>query len=675
MQTSTFLYILIALFSSLFVAYFQYYYRVQNRKKVTGLLFSLRAFSLFLLLLLLINPTIEKKEIENEKSVLTVLVDNSSSTKFLKQEKNVTSFLAQLQNHQSLNNKFEVRYFTFGSRLEVLDSLSFQESQTNINQAIANVNNLYKDRNATQILISDGNQTLGNSYEYRNSKQVIYPFVIGDTTLYRDVKITQLNVNKYNYIKNKFPVEVLLNYEGNEVVNTQFSIAHQGKIVFRKQLQFSSKNTAQTVTANLQSNKEGIQYYTASVQKLSDEKNTKNNTKGFSIEVLDEQTKVLILTSVMHPDVGTLKKAIESNKQRTATIKNIENKNIKINDFQLIILYQPNNKFNIIFNQLKEKKQNYLMISGRHTNWNFINKQGLGFTKSFINQTENYTASYHDQFLTFFQKDIGFASFPPLTDLFGEITLSKNPQILLHQNTNGIATKQPLLASFREGNHKWATVFGEGIWKWRATSYLENNNFEAFDAFMGNFIQYLASKKVRKRLEVTTENLFASNETVTMTAFYVDENYQFDARASLWLNLVHQETKKTKRVPFSLANNSYQIAVENLEQGTYTYRVTVDNQKINKSGQFKITNYNVEAQFTNANKKALGKLANRTGGKCYYVTQEAALIKDLVNNPAYFTTQKTITKKEDLIAWKWVLISIASLLSIEWFVRKYYGEV
>ncbi len=80
--------------------------------------------------------------------------------------------------------------------------------------------------------ISDGNQTIGNDYEFINSKQTIYPIVFGDTTKYQDLKLSQLNVNKYSYIKNKFPVEVILNYEGNETVTTQFSIYNRRKNCF-----------------------------------------------------------------------------------------------------------------------------------------------------------------------------------------------------------------------------------------------------------------------------------------------------------------------------------------------------------------------------------------------------------------------------------------------------------
>ncbi|WP_240614665.1 hypothetical protein [Polaribacter filamentus] len=62
--------------------------------------------SLFLLLLLLINPTIEKMEIENEKPTLSVLVDNSKSVSFFKEGKNVTDIVSSLQNNRDLTTKF-----------------------------------------------------------------------------------------------------------------------------------------------------------------------------------------------------------------------------------------------------------------------------------------------------------------------------------------------------------------------------------------------------------------------------------------------------------------------------------------------------------------------------------------------------------------------------------------
>ena len=83
--------------------------------------------SLFLLLLLLINPTIRKTELENTKPVLAVLVDNSKSIPFFKETKNITTFLSEIKNDKSIKEKFDINSFSFGSDVKPLDSLSFKE--------------------------------------------------------------------------------------------------------------------------------------------------------------------------------------------------------------------------------------------------------------------------------------------------------------------------------------------------------------------------------------------------------------------------------------------------------------------------------------------------------------------------------------------------------------------
>ena len=675
MQSTLIFYTFLAFLFSLSVAYFQYYYKLKNKIKVTPILFTLKALSLFLIILLLINPKIEKTETTNVKPVLSFLIDNSKSVSFFNEDKNVEDFINKIDNNNDLNNKFDIQKFTFDNDLQVLDSITFSKNQTNISKAIIEVDNLQKDKIAPIILISDGNQTIGQDYEFINSKQPIYPIVIGDTTNYVDVKISQLNVNKYSYIKNKFPVEVILNYEGDENVTTQFSIFSKGKTFFRKRISFSPDKKSATVIANLTSTKEGIQYYTASITKLKNEKNIKNNTKSFSVEVIDEQTKIVLLTSILHPDLGALKKSIESNKQRSVEIINIDKFKKQIEDYQLVMLYQPNNKFDKIINKLKQKNSNYLLVSGSNTDWNFVNQQQLGFRKNAINQTENYGVVFNDSFLTFLQDDIGFNNYPPLKDKFGEVTIFKEHQTLLYQNINGVQTQQPLLATFDINNQKSAIILGEGIWKWRAASFLNSNSFEDFDKFTGNLMQYLASNKKRNRLEVNTESIYPANSTINISAFYTDKNYQFDARANLEITITNSETKEVLKVPFSLVNNSFQTEIENLASGDYTYKVSVFGQNINKNGRFKITDYEVEEQFTNANINKLQKLADKTGGKLFYKDQIDELTKEFIENESFYTVQKSSIKQQNLIDWKWILFLVIIFLTTEWFIRKYHGKI
>ena len=468
---------------------------------------------------------------------------------------------------------------------------------------------------------------------------------------------------------------MLLTYDGKTSVNTQFTIQQNNNVVFRKPLYFSLAKKSITIETNLTASKEGVQFYKATIEKVNGEKNTENNQKTFSVEVINEQTKVLLLSSILHPDLGVLKKAIEANKKNSVVIKKIDDFDNNFIDYQLVILYQPTSQFEKAITSITENNLNYFLVSGTSTDWNFINSKKLGYFKSALDESEAYSAIYNNQFLTFMQDDLGFDNLPPLNDKFGRITLENNLETLLYQRINGVETQQPLLSTFSNENQKVGLLFGEGIWKWRAASFLNTNSFSDFDAFIGNLVQYLASTKKRNRLEVNVESLYNANETINISAFYTDKNYQFDDRANLEITLINTQTNTQKKLPFSLANNSYQLEINNLLPGDYTYKVSVLGQNIQKSGSFKITDYEVEEQFTNANTKKLQQLALKSNTSLYYQNDIDALIEELTNNKAYYTIQKQLKKEKELIEWKWLLFAILSLLTIEWFIRKYFGQI
>ncbi|OSY89598.1 hypothetical protein WH52_02195 [Tenacibaculum holothuriorum] len=627
--------------------------------------------SFFLLLVLLINPKIKLNTTENSKPILAVLKDKSSSINYFKSEQTLEEVVKKIESNSELNNKFSIRAYSFSDNISLSDSTLNSQKQTNISKAIQSVNELYKDKLGAIAILTDGNQTVGNDYEFVRSNKKIFPVVVGDTTQYQDVRISQLNVNKYNYIKNKFPVEALLHYNGKNSITTEFAIFHKGRKVFTKKVQLSPDKSTETVVANLESTGKGVQFYSAQITKINGEKNTKNNIKNFSVEVIDEQQKGLILASVLHPDLGALKRAIESDKKRSVTIETNLNKQINYSNYQFFILYQPDASFSRVLNAINS---NFLVVTGLKTNWSFLNSK-FDFSKSSINQSEDYLADYNKNFITFQQKDIDFNNFPPLKGRFGRITIQGNSQTLLHQKLQRFDTKQPLLSTFEKNDIKYAALFGEGIWKWRAAVYRDKESFEEFDAFIGSLMQYLASNKKRKRLEVTSERLYQANEIITISALYLDKNYVFDDRASLWLTLTNKETKEVKRLPMSLKGNSYQLNIEDTPEGDYSYKVSVDGQVINAYGRFKVSEYNVEEQFTNANVKKLQKLADNSGGKLFHLNQEQDLISLLNNAEEYYTTQKTIVKEKNLIDWKWILFLAVALLSLEWFIRKYYGKI
>ena len=258
MSLQTLILIILAGISALLLALFQYAYKAKNNKlKLVFVL--LRFLTVFAMLLLIINPKFEKETFYSVKPELIITIDNSQSVNHLNQVENTLSLVSSLRGNEELHKKFDIRFYDFGSEINAtnIDSLSFSKPQTNISKAFHDLSQIYNEDVAPTILISDGNQTYGYDYEYdlKSYNQPIYPVILGDTITYTDLKIQQLNVNKYAYLKNNFPVEIMATYNGNKAVSTQLIITSGNSIVHRQRLDYSKNNNANTINITLPANR------------------------------------------------------------------------------------------------------------------------------------------------------------------------------------------------------------------------------------------------------------------------------------------------------------------------------------------------------------------------------------------------------------------------------------
>ena len=675
MEKYLIIWILLGLILSIFLGYYLYYYKVKQPTKINLLLAIIRSFVFFLIGLLLINPSIPEEVLFSQKTKLSVLLDNSSSIKYFKKDSLINHILEGLKNDKKLNKKFNIDYYSFGNKFQLSDTFNFNDNQTDISIPLKKITRIQKNRNSPIVLISDGNQTIGNDYLYTKIKEPVFPIVVGDTSKYKDVKISQINVNRYSFINNKFPVETILQYNGVQPVRLRYSIENNGKIIYTKIIKFTEKNNSRILKTFIKASQEGLNVYKSKIQYLENEKNKANNYKNFSVEVNNKQSKILIVSSFYHPDLGALKKAIERDKQRKVNIEIIKSKKHQINDYQLIILYQPDEKFNLLLKQLNSNKLSFMLITGSKTDWSFINNESLGITKKNINQLENYSASFNNSFFTFSQKNIGFENFPPLLDYFGELNIMIPHQTLLFQNINGYSSQRPLLVTANENNQKKIFLFGEGIWKWRSSSFQKKNSFINFDKFIGSIVQYASNKKIRDRLDIDIKPSYNINSKILISAFYIDENFQFDNRATLLFTVLNKNTKEKKILPFSLSDSSYQLYLNSLDSGKYEYTVSVNEQDISKKGNFVVNDFLVEEQFTSANSNKLGLLAKKTKGELYFEDNYNLLINKLVNDDQFQIEQKSKQISSNLINKTWMMLVIVTLLSIEWIIRKYIGKV
>jgi hypothetical protein len=495
---------------------------------------------------------------------------------------------------------------------------------------------------------------------------------VGDTTTYLDLKVTQLNVNKYAFHKNKYPVEVFLNYSGTKSINASFKITQGNSVLNEQTVAFSPSKKSATLNVLLPANSVGLQILKATVSSKEQEKNTYNNTKNFAVEVIDQKTEVALIADIAHPDLGAIKRAIETNAQRKVTILK-PNQVSSLENYNILILYQPTVAFKAVFEKNTNAKINSWIITGNDTDFNFLNQNQTQFVFKMSSQKEDFLASYNSQFNLFSLDNIGFEQFPPLENPFGTITSKGNVNTLLSSTIRNIATNQPLLTFNEEQGKRSAYLFGENIWKWRADNYLTKKDFTDFDIFLDKTIQYLASNNARKSLVVNHERFYNSGEGIEITAQYFNKNYELDEKARLTIAVTNTKTKQVKNYDLLRTTNAFQVNLDGLAAGNYKFTVKELNSNSSYSSGFEVLDFDIEKQFVNPDWNKLNQLATQTEGKAYLPNQIDALIKQLSDDESYKAIQKTIVKKSPLVDWVWLLVLLALSLASEWFIRKYNG--
>ena len=678
MSSQTLIYIALAGIIALLVTLFQYRYKAKQISGINKMLFPiLRFITVFALLILLINPKFEKVNYYNEKPSLVVAIDNSESVEYLKQSQTVKTIVDGIKTNDALNDKFKIDYYTFGKTIKSNDSLGFSEQQTDVASVFKNSSQVYKSLNAPMVVITDGNQTLGSDYEFAAQKygHPVFPVILGDTITYSDIKLQQLNVNKYAFLKNKFPVEVIATYNGNASVNSELRVSSGSAVVFKKALQFSKSNNSQVVQFTLPANSVGVKGYRATLLPLTTEKNTLNNTKEFAVEVINEKTQVALVSDISHPDIGAIKKSIESNEQRSVTLLTPLDFVDKPNDFQLVILYQPNQKFKSTFEALERLKVNSLVVAGTKTNWSFLNSIQQDYKQAVTNQEEEYQTALNTSYGNFIIENLEFESFPPLNSEFGEITFNSTFEPLLYKRVNGIETNEALLATIENGTKRLGLLLGENIWKWRAQSFLNKDSFNDFDNFIGKLVQYLASSERKNRLNINYESFYNGNSDVKVTAQFFNKNFEFDAKASIQITLKNKDTETQINRPFVLKNAVYQVDLSGIEAGQYSFTVSANDGEARRSGNITILDYKVEQQFLNANVTKLERVAANSDASSYFASNWQPLINDLIADQRFATLQKSNKNIVPLIDFKYLLGLLALSLALEWFLRKYNGLI
>ncbi len=675
MELRTVLLIILSAVAALSLVFYQYFFKNPRKGSLNIILATIRFLTLFCGLLLLVNPKFVDRDYYVEKAKLIFLVDDSESLQTAISKESLTNAINQFKDNGELADRFNIDQYVFGAAIEATDSLTLAQRNTDIANALSTIDQIYLKGNNVVVLLTDGNSTYGRDYEYLNLNPslTVFPVVVGDTTQYEDVSIGLVNSNTYAFLRNKFPIEATINYRGNTALRSSVAVAVDGKTVHREQITLSPSVNSKTMSIVTEATSVGIKNIKISVVALENERNTANNSKETAIEVIDEKTDVVIVSDMLHPDIGALKKSIESNEQRSVTIIKPSEINT-LADADLVLLYQPNRNFSNVYDMLKKSGLNYFTITGSKTDWNFLNRAQQRFFQTGSSQSEEIVPVLNNAFGIFGLGDFNLDNYPPLIGSLGDLELKANNETILFQQIRGVGLDKPLFSILTEGKHKEAVLFGENIWRWRAQTFRNDQSFKRFDDFMGNLMVYLGSDNQRSRLELEYPAVFDNAGMAKIRASYFDESYQFDSKANLSIT-VNGPNDFKREYPMLLKGSYFEVDLSDLTSGSYQFTVTEGQSNTKRSGSFRILDFNPELQQTASDYRKLDRLAQKTGGSITYLDSLTELETALGSSKQFVPIQKSRENVVSLIDFRILLGLMAITLALEWFIRKYNGLI
>jgi len=318
------------------------------------------------------------------------------------------------------------------------------------------------------------------------------------------------------------------------------------------------------------------------------------------------------------------------------------------------------------------------VIVGPNTAIPALNNLELGFTLNPSLLNEDSEPYFNELFSTFTLpnniKDIE-KIYPPLLTHFTEYTFNPDFSILAYQKIKGIEMTYPLIMTGFVNNRKVGAIMGEGIWRWRLREFQNYDNQNVFNQLIINLFSYLTLDDEREQFKIFYERIASETSPYQIKAQVFNEIYEPVGNAEVKL-ILKDSTDNEMSYLFDVNQLEYNLNLGFLSPGNYRFEASalLGTSDFIKSGSFSIQEVNLEQQSLQSNFKVLNLMSANTGGRLFFKEEQQQLIQLLEESQVF---QPKIHQEKnifELIDWKWYILIIFLLLTLEWFLRKFWGS-
>lgn len=666
------------------------YFRNRDNRELTKnqvrILMTLRFVSFFLIAFLLLSPFLKSMKKIVQNPVIIAAWDNSGSVVSTGDSASTAQTVEQIKKtiSNNLGNDYSLVNYTFGQETGLADELNFSDKKSDYSQLITAIrNNHFNDNVGAIIIAGDGIYNQGKNPVNLAGEitSPVYTIGLGDTTVIADARIQNVRVNRTSFSGNKFPVEVDVAFSKLTSQPLNLSVFQGDTKLAETVITPPNNDFFYSHQFILDSGEPGLKHFTTRIETAENERNTANNRSEFVVNVLENKQKILILSDGPHPDNGAIKNTLEQQKSYEVSIFYEEPYPSNFSDFNLVVLNQLPTSGISMAGLIEESQNNrvpLLFIVGNQTFIPQLNTLSVGAEiEPLAGSTEEAQAIINPGYGTFtlsesFREIV--PRFPPLLAPFANYNLEPEFTTLLYQKLNNIETSKPLLATGVFNGRKTGFIFGEGIWKWRLQNYYISQNHDQFNELVNQLVQYLALRENEDNFIIDFQPVYAEIDDVILKAEVYNDAFERITSEEVNIEIVNEEGEEFQ-FTFDVQGDAYTLNAGKLPVGNYNFNseVTLGNETFTEAGNFTITAVNIENVVTRANHRMLYQLATGSGGKFYLPGETERLIDEIKNSNQLKPQSYFQEMVNELLNLRWLFFVLLLFLSVEWFLRKYWG--
>ena len=672
------------------------------------LLIVLRSLSLFLLLLLVLEPILRLVWEESRPPTVAILVDNSKSMTLTDRGGNRAETVRSLlksDEFQKLSQVGRTKLFRFAGGLDALpspDSLSFSGGGTDISTALKKLQEKSEEENIQAVvLVTDGNYNLGENplHEAQRLGMLIYPIGVGDSSEQKDVLITKVVTNEIAYAESRVPMDVTVKSSGFNGERVEVSLSEGGKTLGQQFLTLKEGTWEYPIKFSFEPKEEGTKRYTVSVSKLEGELTSANNSKSVFVKVLRSKMKVLLIAGAPSPDVAFIRRALVEDKN--VELKALVQKGMAdfyqgefsrsmVGDANCIVLVGfplSNSRADVLGAlqaEIQQRVKPILLILSRNADLGKLRALdvALPFTtgSARFDEVSVFVQVSEKQRTHPVMKLNGpsnpWDALPPIYRSGTAFRAKTEAEVLGFAKVQDVVLNEPLLISRNIAGMKSVAVLGYGIWRWKLLTQATDPSNDVLQSFVSNAIRWLTTREEAKQVRISpTKEIFIGGESVEFIGQVYDKTYQPIETAEVRV-VAKKENEIFEALLSPLGNGRYEGKLNGLGEGEYQFSGTAisSGERLGEEkGKFSVGAQEIEFQETRMNKPLLEQIAYRSGGKYFDPQSISQLADELRRNTRL--TPKEITHASEFELWGLpiILAFIVLFFGLEWFLRKQSG--